>query len=165
MQGNRKNPGLIPRTLDCMFDAIKSNLDTKFFKYKPEKFNEIVTLSNTELQKSINYKDQILKLCSNFKDFEHTNGEMSLLEQSKLCFSSESLATIGDNFHVNDKDAGPAIEISSETKYAIWISFYELYDNAVYDLLVIPSKKDEKRNALKIREDIARIPYVDGNLI
>jgi kinesin family protein 20 len=178
MQGNRKNPGLIPRTLDCLFDVIKNNLDSKSFKYKPDKFNEIVTLSNSELQKSINYKEQILKLCANFKDFEQTinelgvqtntasnGGEISLLDQSKFCFSSESLATIGDNYHVNDKDIVSTIYVTSETKYAIWISFYELYDNSIYDLLVPPSKKDEKRAALRIREDSAHVPYVDGNII
>ena len=45
------------------------------------------------------------------------------------------------------------------------ISFYELYDNSIYDLLVPPSKKDEKRAALRIREDSAHVPYVDGNII
>ena len=175
MQGNRKNPGLIPRTLDFLFDIVKNNLDAKSFKYKPDKFNEIITLSENELQKSINYKDQLLKLCTNFKDFDQTTSDLPaqsnifdssvLLDQSKFCFSSESLATIGDNFHVNDSDMESKIDIPNDRKYAIWVSFYELYNDSIYDLLVPPAKKDEKRNPLRIREDSAHIPYVDGKII
>ena len=171
MQGNRKNPGLIPRTLDFLFSIINENLDSKkAYKYKPDKFNEIASLSDNELQQSLNYKEQLLKMCTNFKDFDQTMNDLpqqyacdaSTLEQSRFCFSTESLASIGVNFHVNDIDQEPKIQISSDTKYAIWISFYELYNDSIYDLLVPPSKKDEKRNPLRIREDSVHIPYVDG---
>ncbi len=54
------------------------------------------------------------------------------------------------------------IKVPADTKYTIWISFYELYNDNIYDLLVPTVKKDEKRNPLKIREDSNRIPYVEG---
>ena len=87
---------------------------------------------------------------------------MSLFEASKFSFSTESLASIGVNFHVNDSDQEQKIVIPVENKYAIWISFYELYNDCIYDLLVPAGKKDEKRNPLRIREDSVHIPYVDG---
>jgi kinesin family protein 20 len=173
MQGNSKNPGLIPRTLDLLFNVIKDNLDVKkSYNYKPDKFNEIISLNDNELQQALGYKENLLKMCSNFKDFDHTlndlptysNGEndMSLFEASKFSFSTESLASIGVNFHVNDSDQEQKIVIPVENKYAIWISFYELYNDCIYDLLVPAGKKDEKRNTLRIREDSVHIPYVDG---
>lgn len=60
-------------------------------------------------------------------------------------------------------------KIPSNKKYAIWLCFYELYNDAVYDLLTIPSKDKKnlanERPQLKIREDLNRIPYVEGKII
>ncbi len=69
------------------------------------------------------------------------------------------------NFSVNDttnRDLLSTITVPADTKYTLWISFYELYNDQIHDLLVPRTKKDEKRNALKIREDGNRTPYVEG---
>jgi kinesin family protein 20 len=133
MQGDSTNPGLIPRTLDLLFNVIKDNFDgKKSYKYKPDKFNEIISLNENELQQALGYKKNLLKMCSNFKEF------------------------------VNDSDQEQKFVIPVENKYAIWISFYELYNDCIYDLLVPAGKKDEKRNTLRIREDTEHIPYVNG---
>lgn len=174
MQGDSKNPGLIPRTLDLLFNVINENLDQKkAYKYKPDKFNEAFLLSDNELQQSLNYKEQLLKMCVNVKEFDQTindiqqfnaGADMScLVEASKNCFSTESLASIGVNFHIKDTETQIGdLKVPNDTKYAIWISFYELYNDMIYDLLVPIGRKDEKRNPLKIREDSSRIPYVEG---
>ncbi len=67
-KGTSSNPGLIPRTLDILFESLKDNLETKkgIYQFKPEKFNEISSLSDQELNHELNYKEQILKM-SNFK--------------------------------------------------------------------------------------------------
>jgi hypothetical protein len=141
MQGNSKNSGLIPRTLNLLFNVIKDNSDVKkSYKYKPDKFNEIISLNDNELQQAFDYKESLLKMCSNFKYFDHTLND----------------------FDVNDSDQEQKIVIPVENKYAIWVSFYELYNDFIYDLLVPAGKKVEKRNPLKIREDSVHIPYFDG---
>jgi hypothetical protein len=48
MQGTSVNPGLIPRTLDLLFDSLKEKLELEnsiVFKLKPYKFSEIVSLT------------------------------------------------------------------------------------------------------------------------
>lgn len=61
------------------------------------------------------------------------------------------------------------IKLSPHVKYSIWLSFYELYNDSVYDLLTLPASRTggtfrpvENRPALKIREDTNRVPYVEG---
>lgn len=69
------------------------------------------------------------------------------------------------------------ITIASNIKYSIWLSFYELYNDSVYDLLTLPTSKstaaayrmatssnviNDSRPPLKIREDSNRVPYVEG---
>jgi kinesin family protein 20 len=97
MQGTNSSPGIIPRTLDVFFSIMKENLDLKTaYKYKPDKFNEISLLSESELQQEIAYKEQLLKQCSLMKDYNHDNeaaaNASSLLDSSKYCFSTESLS-------------------------------------------------------------------------
>ena len=71
-------------------------------------------------------------------------------------------------------DGAAKFRIAANSKYVIWISFYELYNDAVYDLLATPSFNRNNRStinsnagpndrpSLKIREDANRIPYVEG---
>lgn len=52
----------------------------------------------------------------------------------------------------------------------MWISFYEVYNDSVYDLLTLKSAKVNFRNVplggdrpqLKVREDSNKVPYVEG---
>ncbi len=69
---------------------------------------------------------------------------------------------IGTNYNVKDGDVMNMIKIPDDTKFTLWISFYELYNDQIYDLLVARARKDDKRNPLKIREDANRTPYVEG---
>ena len=70
--GTSSSPGLIPRTLDVLFESLKENLETKkaIYQFKPEKFNEISSLNDTELKNELNHKEQLLKM-SNFKVIEY----------------------------------------------------------------------------------------------
>jgi hypothetical protein len=58
------------------------------------------------------------------------------------------------------------IRLSSNKKYAVWLSFFEVYNDCVYDLLTVQNNKratmaNNERPQLKIREDSNRIPYVN----
>jgi hypothetical protein len=71
------------------------------------------------------------------------------------------------NLNLNNSNQ---IKIPPNKKFAMWICFYELYNDSVYDLLTVPNKSLQRntllmhsdRPALKIREDMNRIPYVEG---
>ena len=73
---------------------------------------------------------------------------------------------IGNNFNIRDAsiaDLAEKISSKSNTQYAVWVSFYEIYNDQVFDLLTMPVKKDAKRAVLKIREDPkSHVPYVEG---
>jgi kinesin family protein 20 len=172
-----------------LFESLKENLEFRksIYQFKPDKFNEICSLDEAQLNQELAYKEQLLKL-SNVKDLERTDSLESLkdigltnnnqnnLEASKKFGSLDSLsALIGSdsitnsiatvdtsigNFSSNIKN----IRVPLNKKYSIWISFYELYNDNVYDLLTLPNKttRNNERTPLKIREDGNRIPYVEG---
>lgn len=67
-----------------------------------------------------------------------------------------------------DTGSAEPITLSPNVKYSLWLSFYELYNDSVYDLLTLPTNRSvfrvENRTSLKIREDGNRVPYVEGLL-
>jgi kinesin family protein 20 len=173
-----------------LFESLKENLEYRksIYQFKPDKFNEICSLDETQLNQELAYKEQLLKL-SNVKDIERTESLESLkdiglanynnqnnLEASKKFGSLDSLSaalgpdTANNSISTLDTSVGNCfsniknIRVPLNKKYSIWISFYELYNDNVYDLLTLPNKntRNNERTPLKIREDSNRIPYVEG---
>lgn len=100
--GNSQNPGLIPRTLDTLFERLRSSLETKraIYQFKPEKFNEISSLNDSELNTELAFKEQLFKM-SNFKEMERvesceslTEIESGSIDSSKKFGSLDSLSSI-----------------------------------------------------------------------
>ena len=101
------NPGLIPRTLDLLFESLKENLEIRksIYQFKPDKFNEICSLDEGQLNQELAYKEQLIKL-SNVKDLERTESLESFkdagltsnnhnsLESSKKFGSLDTLSTV-----------------------------------------------------------------------
>ena len=57
------------------------------------------------------------------------------------------------------------VENQGQIKFSVWVSFLEIYNELVYDLLVpIPKKKNARRTVLQLREDKNGVPYVRGEL-
>ena len=206
--GSNIDPGLIPRTLDYLFDALKSSsalsadpasTTKSIHKFKPDKFNEIVYLTDREYAQEMSAKESILRFASGpskagLERVESLDlgssvrtaaatafGQACSLEASKKFGSLDSLSTVLTSLDsrgvvVSTSSELPAAAfspLSKDKKYAIWISFYELYNDAVYDLLTLPSSNKNapratmnmlasERPSLKIREDANRIPYVEG---
>ena len=51
----------------------------------------------------------------------------------------------------------------SDIKYGVWISFMEIYNEQIHDLLDLkPIGKGKKRNILKLGDDRDKNPYVKG---
>lgn len=201
MQGTNSNPGLIPRTLDVLFDSLKENLDKSksIYHYKPDRFNEICSLNDTELNLELAYKENLLRLSNligstkglerveSFESIKDLDDKESFAQLSKKFSGSldsivsldhqlnsltgSAAATASDENNGSSSSSSFRSRVSPNTKYAIWISFYELYNDNIYDLLATPAmNKSNKQNivgsndrpSLKIREDSNRIPYVEG---
>ena len=51
----------------------------------------------------------------------------------------------------------------SDIKYGVWISFMEIYNEQIHDLLDLTAiGKGKKRNILKLGDDRDKNPYVKG---
>lgn len=49
-------------------------------------------------------------------------------------------------------------------KFSVWVSFFEIYNECFYDLL-IPISNDKKRKTLRLAQDIKGCSFVKGEYI
>lgn len=151
MQGTPANPGVVPRTLDRLFKALGPQV-CKGAPARPECFNDVALLSTEEEASALLLKNKLL-------------GE-------KGARGAEDFNTF--NLPASDSD-GPLM-LSRDSNYSyggrvqvlIWLSFYEIYNEGIYDLL-LPSleaatkkKRGQRRPTLKLGEDRAKRSFVRG---
>lgn len=150
-------------------------------------FNEIVELADVELAAVMAQKAMLLSLSSarpatGERGLERAESHQALagiglapssiysIAESKRFGSLDSLATAAS---VVDSTFAPSktsceslskIALPANRQYAVWISFYELYGDKVYDMLALKSAKSSKNtplgmvgSQLKVREDVNKV--------
>ncbi|CAF3446393.1 unnamed protein product [Rotaria sp. Silwood1] len=143
MFGTPKDPGLIPQCLQRIFLHVGYNIDTKVL-YKPDGLENLVQTNMNNVQDEINYRKYIFK---DDKDDYRRNRLQNIVQDQQ---------SILDDHSVEDEH------------YSIWISFFELYNENVLDLLIKPSAM-KKRKPLRLMQnsestiikDLVQIPVFD----
>ena len=83
-------------------------------------------------------------------------------------YISESLDSndplLQDLQHRVREEAKVSVGEQGQVKFSVWISFAEIYNEQIYDLLVsLPKKKNARRPCLKLSEDRNGSPYIKGS--
>ncbi|CAF3672398.1 unnamed protein product [Rotaria socialis] len=143
MFGTPKDPGLIPQCLQRIFLHIGYNIDTKVL-YKPDGLENLVQTNMNNLQDEINYRKYIFK--DDKDDYRRTRLQSIVQDQPSVL----------DDHSVEDEH------------YSIWISFFELYNESVFDLLIKPSAMKKRKplrlmqnNESTVIKDLVQIPVFD----
>ncbi|NXK78697.1 KI20A protein, partial [Amazona guildingii] len=150
IQGTSKEFGILPRSLDVVFNHIRGKHYLKM-NFKPYLSNDVKKLEDAQVKQEEAMKmavlaslkevsDQILPLCC-------------LIIELFLCFGlAEKNFVPLDVYRTN---------IHQKTQASVWISFCEIYNEYVYDLLnVLSTLKTQKRRVLRICEDQGGNSYI-----
>ena len=58
------------------------------------------------------------------------------------------------------------VALQGQIQFSVWVSFAEIYNEQIFDLLEpIPKKKDTRRPVLKLSEDRRGSPYIKGAVL
>ncbi|XP_049525753.1 kinesin-like protein KIF20B [Dermacentor silvarum] len=150
MQGPPTDPGIVPRTLERLFKLCGPRV-CKGAQVRPDCFDDVVPLSAEEEASALLRKGKLL-------------GEKAA--RSAVDFST---------FHMPSNSSDESLSDSCDSNYgdkeqqvSLWLSFYEIYNEGIYDLLV-PSaeaatkkKGGQRRTILKLGEDRAKRAFVRG---
>ncbi|CAF3868168.1 unnamed protein product [Rotaria sordida] len=131
MFGTAEEPGLIPQCLQRIFLNVGENIDDKVL-FKPDGLENLMPTTDCNLDLEINARNYI------FKDDKNNKRRIRLPNIVQQQNSFQDL-TIEDEY------------------YSIWISFFELYNENILDLLVQPKDMKIRKNLRLMQNDHSTI--------
>ncbi|KAL0993959.1 hypothetical protein UPYG_G00116100 [Umbra pygmaea] len=164
IQGVGREPGLLPRALVSVFRKLQGRL-YESADLKPVLYQEVRQLDANEVRAEEIRRDSLLKeedgtmsrMRGGTSTWDSGVGGLSVtshiatqLEDSdSVCLDVDSLSHSGGE------------ELEEGVRFSIWVSFYEIYNEFLYDLLEAPpSLQPRKRATLRLSDDKQGNPYV-----
>ncbi|XP_054621734.1 kinesin-like protein KIF20A isoform X2 [Dunckerocampus dactyliophorus] len=149
IQGTSKEPGILPRVLDATFQYIAGR-QYEGMDLKPYLRNDAQCLDLDQVKQEKGTKAAIF---ASFKE------ECDPFRGSR---GSESLSCYVPHRALSDNHTEFASTVTAEgsCQFALWVAFFEIYNECVYDLLQPSCSKSKKRAALRVCDDGAGNAYV-----
>ncbi|CAO2585274.1 Kinesin-like protein KIF20B [Lemmus lemmus] len=149
-QGTEENIGILPRTLNVLFDSLQERLYTKM-NFKPHRCRDYLSLSSDQEKEEGANKIALLR---QVKEVTIHNDSYDI-----LCGSLTNSLTIPE-FEESMNNCDQSSLNVDNIKYSVWVSFFEIYNESIYDLLVPVSSKFQKRKMLRLSQDIKGYSFI-----
>ncbi|KAM9065425.1 kinesin-like protein KIF20A [Sarcophilus harrisii] len=174
VQGSNKDGGILPRSLSVIFNSIQNQLYPAS-DLKPSFANEVIWLDSKQVKQEEVKKSALLnsssreeELITSLKKSYNTESlrlgtsasfDSGIAGLSSTSQSSVSLSQVEDTCcKWAEPDTAPFC-VPADVRFSIWISFFEIYNEMIFDLLEPPSQQ-RKRQTLRLCEDQNGNPYV-----
>nr|XP_008113513.1 PREDICTED: kinesin-like protein KIF20B isoform X1 [Anolis carolinensis] len=145
-QGTEEASGILPRALDLLFKRIQSRLYPEM-NLKPHRCREHRRLTKEEIKEEVSLKGLLLRL---MKEVDYP---------SDMNENHSRTADISKDFQEPQIEALQSNVENQRSQFSVWVSFCEIYNECIYDLLV-PLSSDKKRKGLRLAQDIKGCSYV-----
>ncbi|XP_032463769.1 kinesin-like protein KIF20B isoform X4 [Phocoena sinus] len=150
-QGTEENIGIVPRTLNVLFDSLQERLCTKM-TLKPHRSREYLRLSPDQEKEEVASKSALLR------------------QIKEVVMHSDSYDTLYGGltnslnipeFEESVRDCEHAsLNMDNNIKFSVWVSFFEIYNECIYDLFVPVSSKFQKRKMLRLSQDVKGYSFI-----
>ncbi|XP_021241946.1 kinesin-like protein KIF20A isoform X2 [Numida meleagris] len=161
IQGTSKDFGILPRSLDMIFNHIRGRQYLKM-NFKPYLSNDVKKLEDAQVKQEEAIKTALLaSLKEESESISNTIPNTCHVESTSSKYTSKNLPSDS----LAEKNFVPVdacqSNIHQRTQVSVWISFCEIYNEYVYDLLsVLSTLKNQKRRVLRICEDQGGNSYI-----
>ncbi|XP_028629322.1 kinesin-like protein KIF20B isoform X2 [Grammomys surdaster] len=149
-QGTEENIGILPRTLNVLFDSLQERLYTKM-SFKPHRCREYLQLSSDQEKEESAHKNTLLR---QIKEVTIHNDSYDI-----LCGRLTNSLTIPE-FEESMNSCDQSSLNVDNIKYSVWVSFFEIYNESIYDLFVPVSSKLQKRKMLRLSQDVKGYSFI-----
>ncbi|XP_004749736.1 kinesin-like protein KIF20B isoform X2 [Mustela putorius furo] len=147
-QGTEENIGILPRTLNVLFDSLQERLYTKM-NLKPHRSREYLRLSPHQEKEEVASKSALLRQIKEVV-MQNDSYDGSLTNSLNIPEFEESM-----------KDCEQAsLNMDNNIKFSVWVSFFEIYNECIYDLLVPVLSKFQKRKMLRLSQDVRGYSFI-----
>ncbi|NWS65581.1 KI20A protein, partial [Crotophaga sulcirostris] len=179
VQGSNKDVGILPRSLAAIFNSVGDRL-YESMDLKPSLSNEVIWLDSRQVQQEQTKKQTMLRgvLCEEelLMPLKRSRGAESQLQATTSGSFDSGVAGLSSSSQLtNRSDSRQTEELgccwddldrisltnTGDIQYSIWVSFFEIYNELIYDLLE-PAllSQNSKRKTLRLCEDQTGSPYV-----
>ncbi|XP_070608446.1 kinesin-like protein KIF20B isoform X2 [Erythrolamprus reginae] len=141
-RGTDEERGILPRTLDMVFQSIGNKLYPGM-NLKPHRCRDYRNLSKEEVREEIALKNSLLRLLK----------EVDCHSNSRTTDNCEDMKEPEKEAYQSD------LKEQRHIKYSLWVSFCEIYNECIYDLL-LPISNDKRRKMLRLAQDVKGYSYV-----
>ncbi|XP_026967796.1 kinesin-like protein KIF20B isoform X2 [Sagmatias obliquidens] len=150
-QGTEENIGILPRTLNVLFDSLQERLCTKM-TLKPHRSREYLRLSPDQEKEEVASKSALLR---QIKEVAMHNDSYDTL------YGSLTNSLNIPEFEESVRDCEHAsLNMDNNIKFSVWVSFFEIYNECIYDLFVPVSSKFQKRKMLRLSQDVKGYSFI-----
>ncbi|RVE59266.1 hypothetical protein OJAV_G00186890 [Oryzias javanicus] len=139
--GPEHDSGLLPRSLAVIFNSVEDRLYSRN-DLKPQRCKDFSRLTAEQQAAESSGKRSLLRLFKE-SDRTQTSGRSTFLEGSSL--SSDSSVSEPDSF---------CLDVSSNLRFSVWVSFCEIYNESIHDLLEQVPAGHQRRTVLRLSQDV-----------
>ncbi|XP_075825133.1 kinesin-like protein KIF20A [Microtus pennsylvanicus] len=172
VQGTTKDGGILPRSLALIFNSLQGQLHPTP-DLKPLLSSEVIWLDSKQIRQEEIKKQSLLtgglqeeELSTSLKKRVHIDSRIGTSTSSDsgiAGLSSTSQLSSSSQLDVTSHswaqpDTAP-VSVPADIRFSVWISFFEIYNELLYDLLEPPNHQ-HKRQTLRLCEDQNGNPYV-----
>lgn len=156
IHGTPEKPGLIPRSIDHIFSVINCTL---LPWYKLHSNNTLISLDERERSEESEKK---AKLLGSPAIDNNNNNKDRLIRDARRSLENSERSTKIDRSD-GRKQSEDEYNGGESSMYAVWLSFAEIYNDNIYDLLDFTEDTSSRNNRpLKLIGDKNGITYVKG---
>ncbi|XP_058649058.1 kinesin-like protein KIF20B isoform X1 [Onychostoma macrolepis] len=146
--GPDSDSGILPRSLNVIFNSIEGRNYSQN-NIKPHRCVDFIRLTKEQQDEEATNKRNFLR---RFKDIDPQKTLSSMSSSSCSSFeSSTSSDTNGDSVCLDE---------TSYVKFSVWVSFCEIYNENVHDLLDVVPNGSHRRNVLRLAQDVKGNAFV-----
>ncbi|XP_015434193.1 PREDICTED: kinesin-like protein KIF23 isoform X2 [Dufourea novaeangliae] len=145
MTGEQQDPGIMPRCLDVIFNSI-ANYQTKKFVFKPDKLNgfDIQSEADAMLDRQNEFHAGLMS---------QRNGKSGKVKKAESDGDSNPIT-------VREVNESQVVTVDQDNAYAVFVTYVEIYNNSVYDLLEDEDIRNKTLQSKIVREDGNKNMYV-----
>ncbi|XP_042358648.1 kinesin-like protein KIF20B isoform X2 [Plectropomus leopardus] len=148
--GPDADAGMLPRSLDVIFSSIDEQIFTGM-SIKPHRCREFMRLTGEQQAEEVAFKRNFFR---QLKESERSNASLLNLTNKTLL---EGSSMLGTTVAAEDKIS---LEVETHTKFSVWVSFCEIYNESIHDLLEVVPSGVLKRTALRLSQDVKGNAFV-----
>ncbi|KAJ7987733.1 hypothetical protein DPEC_G00329550 [Dallia pectoralis] len=149
--GREADGGILPRSLNIIFKSIEGRVYAHN-NIKPLRCRDFTRLTKDQQDEETTNKRNLMRL-SKESDFPKSSNNSTC---RSIMLDGSSLCDISDQ---GDEDSF-SLDVVSHMKYSVWVSFCEIYNENIHDLLEPVPNGSHRRTVLRLSQDIKGNSFV-----